>query len=1176
MNYAATYLYKLRLLLLVSTLMIFQQAGLFAQENSEDFFGTIPFPNDKEITALEASPDNLIFAGSYGQGMLVSTNNGLNWVFKNNGLTSQYITAIAFGAEDEVFAGTYDGGVFRTTDNGTNWVQVNTGLRNLKIRAVAVSPNGDVYAGTLGSGVWRSTDKGLSWIECNNHLYYKNISAITIAIDSSIVIGTYGGGIYRSRNHGADWTHTAVGERYKFINDFVQDPTGHIWAATNGAGILFSVDRGGSWTESKDTCIDNNVTCLGITDMDEVIAGTRARGIFIFDKKIEVDWIETNITQNSITKIIRTPSNLLFAYITGQGLYQSLDKGRTWYYRYLPNFSPVTITGAGKNGLVYSWKQNVGTYRSTDYGSTWTLIPLISQNLFAFEFDSSYNVYACTVEGLYRSINNGDDWTKIGNGADTCFAAAIQPNGTIYGSFYQPVNKIYRLLKSTNYGTNWIESKRMQATITHVGVNRNLDVYFICDSLYRSTDNGASWSVQKPSLNTLASMAFLSNSTILIGAEEGLLSSVNAGVNWDKNEFNDDDKLPKIRKVFTTKDDRIFVLSDLYSNFLYSANGQPFDTLKRSFNYTPSNTACTSPEGDVYISTSVIHRYFNPKTMKPPKVLSPKDKKGGLDLFPTITWSTAPKAELYQFELSTDNFFDFVIEKVTQSDTVYKIQKGLDYFTNYYIRIRSKTDGAYSAWSPVVMFTTNLPAPILISPIKDTVGIPVAASLLWHKANGSRYYKVQVAEDSLFANIAFESDSCKDTTITTTKLKYLTRYFWRIGGRNDDGDGGWSNVEKFRTTLPPPQLRKPENNSMELMTKVRFVWDLVPTGESYTIQIAKNDIFDPVIFEGATQFDTVHTLELLEYDTKYYWRIRSQNEDGTGDWSDTWNFTTVIGPITLITPENDSINTETDMFFQWGDESKAEFYHIQIAKDQNFVSKIVDDMTVVPNEFLQQQLTYFTDYFWRVRELRGTRQGLWSETRRFRTKMDKPRLYLPENNTQHTDVSLNLYWHRIDGGDYYTLELGKDPGFFTMVHKWDTLTETQQDIYDLDNNTQYFWRVRAYRADGDAGWSDTWNFTTELSTAVAGEFDRNSFGLWIFPNPAQNFAEIRYYLPYSQSVEIAVYDSEGREVIPAEVKTGVSGEQVLNVNVSSLSAGKYYAKLKTGSIVKIREFVVVR
>jgi photosystem II stability/assembly factor-like uncharacterized protein len=57
-------------------------------------------------------------------------------------------------------------GVLKSTDGGLTWQTKNQGLATLNIRTLVMSPSDPklLYAGTNGSGLYRSTDAGETWI----------------------------------------------------------------------------------------------------------------------------------------------------------------------------------------------------------------------------------------------------------------------------------------------------------------------------------------------------------------------------------------------------------------------------------------------------------------------------------------------------------------------------------------------------------------------------------------------------------------------------------------------------------------------------------------------------------------------------------------------------------------------------------------------------------------------------------------------------------------------------------------------------------------------------------------------------------------------------------------------------------------------------------------------------
>lgn len=79
-----------------------------------------------------------------------------NFWQQTNGLPSGAVSSLAINSSGHVFAGTYGNGVYRSTDNGNNWTQINTGLTNNYVRSLAINSSGYIFAGTSSGGVFKS------------------------------------------------------------------------------------------------------------------------------------------------------------------------------------------------------------------------------------------------------------------------------------------------------------------------------------------------------------------------------------------------------------------------------------------------------------------------------------------------------------------------------------------------------------------------------------------------------------------------------------------------------------------------------------------------------------------------------------------------------------------------------------------------------------------------------------------------------------------------------------------------------------------------------------------------------------------------------------------------------------------------------------------------------------
>ncbi len=141
-----------------------------------------------EIHSITISGTN-IFIGSYGGGVLLSTDNGLSWRAVNSGLTDTSVLSLT-SFNGNLFAGTDGSGVFLSTNNGISWNPINSGLTNGHINVLTVS-GGILFASTQG-GIFRSTDNGTNWTAFNNGLPYNLRVLLLVAIDTNLFIGTIG------------------------------------------------------------------------------------------------------------------------------------------------------------------------------------------------------------------------------------------------------------------------------------------------------------------------------------------------------------------------------------------------------------------------------------------------------------------------------------------------------------------------------------------------------------------------------------------------------------------------------------------------------------------------------------------------------------------------------------------------------------------------------------------------------------------------------------------------------------------------------------------------------------------------------------------------------------------------------------------------------------------------
>lgn len=193
----------------------------------------------------------------------------------------------------------------------------------------------------------------------------------------------------------------------------------------------------------------------------------------------------------------------------------------------------------------------------------------------------------------------------------------------------------------------------------------------------------------------------------------------------------------------------------------------------------------------------------------------------------------------------------------------------------------------------------------------------------------------------------------------------------------------------------------------------------------------------------------------------------------------------------LTSPSNNQLNTSNTPTLQWQDADNRETFHLQVSKQSDFSSFIVNDSALTDLSKQLAGLEVLTKYFWRVRAKNSTTgkpHSAFSVVWNFTTANlppTKPILVGPVNNAVEIPLNTNLTWNKSDYAENYILQISTDTNFGTLVLHDSTLTDKLKQVGPLNPVTKYYWRVRAKNGVGKSGFSDTWNFTTELIPPAA-------------------------------------------------------------------------------------------
>jgi len=229
-------------------------------------------------TALALEGNNLYASTAYD--VYSSPDSGVTWTFASKGLSGWPISFAAVGIN--LFAGTSGNGVFLSTNNGASWtLQTGTVVSGGQMADVLalVEIGGKLIAGTADSwdkGALISTDNGDTWTESNSGLPGSTAVYSFFVYGSNLFAGT-SSGICISTNYGLSWKVLANSISAR---SFVLSGSAIFTCSSNG--VYYSVDNGVNWTQMNSGLTNTDVTCLAVVG-NNLFAGTLSSSAFVYD-----------------------------------------------------------------------------------------------------------------------------------------------------------------------------------------------------------------------------------------------------------------------------------------------------------------------------------------------------------------------------------------------------------------------------------------------------------------------------------------------------------------------------------------------------------------------------------------------------------------------------------------------------------------------------------------------------------------------------------------------------------------------------------------------------------------------------------------------------------------------------------------------------------------------------
>ena len=595
------------------TLWVANHQGVFFKEQGKDWQATSPVGNIlvRQITLL--SPTNLCLSamgeGDSIQGVLCTTDKGKNWnqTFGQVGVNelkkapsapeTLFLAAwdCAFSPSNITAAGKQSG-IYKSNNAGATWELI-TG-------ADSGFPQGNIGKISLAvfspTSLYALVDNRERAKEDPSNLNLQSLSAKDFLALDDEKISQY---IYNhslEKKYSVDNLREAVRSGAVKVSDLTRFTDA--LPAVIGAEIYYSADGGKSWVKKNNKPLTNvfynkgyEVGALAVNPKQEnelYLSGVP----LLRSNNGGITWtlLKDNPKEQKVHQLFADERQLIL--VTDQGMFQSLDQGRTWAKQQMPQTASVISLSIGKpeNDTFYTSILNEGVFKHTTSG--WSFLSpekgalvvtpenklflsqplgsilLLRQNKVTLPYDKKTKqryplqtalalspqnntiLYAGT-NTLFQSLNEGKQWNTISPDLTNGDKGGILSYGTISAICESPFQfgLLYTgsddgmIYTSQNGGVSWQMIYSSFPTPNRVACllaskHTQERVYAILQNdnhqalLFRSNNMGKSWDNLKANLPEETLNVIVedpANEQVLyLGTENGLYVSFDMGEKW--------------------------------------------------------------------------------------------------------------------------------------------------------------------------------------------------------------------------------------------------------------------------------------------------------------------------------------------------------------------------------------------------------------------------------------------------------------------------------------------------------------------------------------------------------------------------------------------------------------------------------------------------------------------
>ena len=250
-------------------------------------------------------------------------------------------------------------------------------------------------------------------------------------------------------------------------------------------------------------------------------------------------WIKLAPSRSNEVPALLSYDSALFICANVEGLLKSTDAGQTTFqvFNNPRSYQIYSICFIGKIGIIST---DIGMFRSTDLGATWSAIP--ESSLESLTADALLTKDSLLIggssSGIFRSTDSGQSWQLVRNAnmvATFCLASldSVILAGSDAG-WGMPNDTFAGIWRSTDFGSDWTRSTLPDsiAVTSFATIGQKIFAGTV-NGVLSSDDAGITWRAIEVGLTNLDVLSLTTDGTNLFaGTNKGIFFSTDNGTSW--------------------------------------------------------------------------------------------------------------------------------------------------------------------------------------------------------------------------------------------------------------------------------------------------------------------------------------------------------------------------------------------------------------------------------------------------------------------------------------------------------------------------------------------------------------------------------------------------------------------------------------------------------------------